>query len=198
MKQDLRELFRKERERQKPALRDGHKERFAALLEEELPQGRETNRFLFFKLAASVVILLGIGWLFYPTSALDPVQQVVESSMDMEQETVPDKVFDLQEIAPEFEKIENFYLASLNLELANLEVNDRNRGMIDSFMDQLAGLDKEYQHLNQELFEYGANSQTLEAMINNLQFRLELFKHVKSRMEIDKKKMKESYENVQI
>lgn len=198
MKQDLRELFRKERERQKPALRDGHKERFAALLEEELPQGRETNRFLFLKLAASVVILLGIGWLFYPTSALDPVQQVVESSMDMEQETVPDKVFDLQEIAPEFEKIENFYLASLNLELANLEVNDRNRGMIDSFMDQLAGLDKEYQHLNQELFEYGANSQTLEAMINNLQFRLELFKHVKSRMEIDKKKMKESYENVQI
>ena len=198
MKQDLRELFRKERERQKPVLRDGHKERFAALLEEELPQGRETNRFLFFKLAASVVILLGIGWLFYPTSALDPVQQVVESSMDMEQETVPDKVFDLQEIAPEFEKIENFYLASLNLELANLEVNDRNRGMIDSFMDQLAGLDKEYQHLNQELFEYGANSQTLEAMINNLQFRLELFKHVKSRMEIDKKKMKESYENVQI
>ena len=191
-------MFRKERERQKPALRDGHKERFAALLEEELPQGRETNRFLFFKLAASVVILLGIGWLFYPTSALDPVQQVVESSMDMEQETVPDKVFDLQEIAPEFEKIENFYLASLNLELANLEVNDRNRGMIDSFMDQLAGLDKEYQHLNQELFEYGANSQTLEAMINNLQFRLELFKHVKSRMEIDKKKMKESYENVQI
>ena len=198
MKQDLRELFRKERERQKPALRDGHKERFAALLEEELPQGRETNRFLFFKLAASVVILLGIGWLFYPTSALDPVQQVVESSMDMEQETVPDKVFDLQEIAPEVEKIANFYLASLNLELANLEVNDRNRGMIDSFMDQLAGLDKEYQHLNQELFEYGANSQTLEAMINNLQFRLELFKHVKSRMEIDKKKMKESYENVQI
>lgn len=191
-------MFRKERERQKPALRDGHKERFAALLEEELPQGRETNRFLFIKLAASVVILLGIGWLFYPTSALDPVQQVVESSMDMEQETVPDKVFDLQEIAPEFEKIENFYLASLNLELANLEVNDRNRGMIDSFMDQLAGLDKEYQHLNQELFEYGANSQTLEAMINNLQFRLELFKHVKSRMEIDKKKMKESYENVQI
>lgn len=198
MKQDLRELFRKERERQKPVLRDGHKERFAALLEEELPQGRETNRFLFIKLAASVVILLGIGWLFYPTSALDPVQQVVESSMDMEQGTVPDKVFDLQEIAPEFEKIENFYLASLNLELANLEVNDRNRGMIDSFMDQLAGLDKEYQHLNQELFEYGANSQTLEAMINNLQFRLELFKHVKSRMEIDKKKMKESYENVQI
>lgn len=198
MKQDLRELFKKEREQQKPVLRDGHKQRFEALLEEELPRETETNRFLFLKLAASVVILLGIGWLFYPVSGPDPSQQVVESPVDIQQEAVPDKVFDLHEVAPEFEKIENFYLASLNLELANLEVNDRTRGMIDSFMHQLAGLDKEYQRLNEELYEYGANSQTLEAMINNLQFRLELLKQVKSRMENDKKKMKESYENVQI
>lgn len=198
MKQDLRELFKKDRELQRQALRDGHKERFAALLEEELPQGRTTNRFLFLKLAASLIILLGIGWLFYPSSEPDQIQHLVESPRDLEQEKGPDKVFELQEIAPEFEKIENFYLASLNLELANLEVNDRSLGIIDSFMDQLAGLDKEYQRLNEELFEYGANNQTLEAMINNLQFRLELLRHVKSRMEIDKKKMKESYENIQI
>ena len=198
MKQDLRELFKEERERQKPTLKKGHQARFAALLDKELPQDRTSNKYFFLKLAASFLVLLGIGWLLYPTGSVDPTQQVVESTSQEQEKTVPDKVFDLREVAPEFEKIENFYLTSLNLELANLEVNDRNRGMIDSFMQQLAGLDKEYQRLNEELYEYGATTQTLEAMIANLQFRIELLKQVKNRMENDKLKKKEPYENVRI
>jgi len=198
MKQDLRALFKKERDQNRPSLADGHRERFATLLEEKLPQNKKSGRFKYWIAAASVAVLLGVAGFLYPPFS-DGSAGVVDVPSPMEEgEGIPVKEFELQEVAPEFKKIENFYLASLNIELASLDVNDRNREIVDSFMKQLAGLDQEYQRLNEELYQFGANSQTLEAMVRNLQFRLELLLQVKNRIENNKQKMKDRYEDVRI
>ena len=198
MKQDLRELFEKERNRNRPSLADGHKERFARLLDEKLPVKEKSSSLIYWMAAASAAVLLGFGGFVYQSS-FDSGPTVVNAPSHVEEaESTPEKVFELQEVAPEFKKIENFYLASLNFELASLDVNDRNREIVDSFMKQLAGLDQEYKRLNEELYQYGANSQTLEAMIRNLQFRLELLLQVKNRIENNKQKMKDGYEDVRI
>lgn len=198
MKQDLRELFEKERNLNRPSLADGHQDRFAKLLDEKLPQKKKFGRFKYWVAAASVAVLLGVGGVFHFTFSNSGFAVVdTPGKVEKKQET-PTKVFELQEVAPEFKKIENFYLASLNIELASLDVNDRNREIVDSFMKQLAGLDQEYQRLNEELYQYGANSQTLEAMVRNLQFRLDLLLQVKERIENNKLKMEDRYEDVRI
>lgn len=198
MKQDLRELFEKERDHNKPSLADGHLDRFAKLLDEKLPQKKESGKFRYWMVAASAAVLMGVAGLFYQTSSNGSPEVVDAPSEVLKSERIPVREFELQEVAPEFEKIENFYLASLNIELASLDINDHNREIVDSFMKQLSGLDQEYQRLNEELQQYGANSQTLEAMVRNLQFRLDLLLQVKNRIENNKHKTKDRYEDVRI
>ena len=49
-------------------------------------------------------------------------------------------------------------------------------------MEELGGLDEEYKKLNIELNEIGPNDQTIEALIQNLQLRLELLKKLKEKL----------------
>ena len=66
--------------------------------------------------------------------------------------------------------------------MANLEVSDENNDLVDGYMEQLAVLDAEYKKLNIELNEIGPNDQTIEALIQNLQLRLELLKKLKEKL----------------
>jgi len=88
----------------------------------------------------------------------------------------------LGDLSPDLEKIENYYVANINLELANLEVSDDNKGVVDGYMEQLEALDAEYKRLNKELNEVGPNDQTIEALIQNLQLRLQLLKKLKEKL----------------
>ncbi|MEO0902253.1 MAG: hypothetical protein AAFY00_09595, partial [Bacteroidota bacterium] len=45
-----------------------------------------------------------------------------------------------------------------------------------------AELDGEYNHLNQELNELGPNDDTISALINNLQLRLQLLQKLKTKL----------------
>lgn len=49
-------------------------------------------------------------------------------------------------------------------------------------MERLAELDGEYNHLNQELNELGPNDDTISALINNLQLRLQLLQKLKTKL----------------
>lgn len=49
-------------------------------------------------------------------------------------------------------------------------------------MLELEELDKEYQRLNTELNETGPNEQTIEAMVSNLQLRLDLLRRLKIKL----------------
>ncbi len=95
---------------------------------------------------------------------------------------LPVKEFQLSEVSPDFKKIENYYLAGINMELAKLEVNSSNKALIDSFMGKMSELNTEYKRLNTEFNEMGPNEQTIEAMVENLQFRLDLLYKLKNKL----------------
>lgn len=201
MAQDIRDMFRGEDPGDGDKLNKGHQKRFEARLERELPQERSGGRYLFLKIAAVLVVALGVGFFFWNNSAGEMTgPQVVETPVEeteVKEQTPEEKTFQLSDISPEFKQIESYYLAGINMELAKLEVNNDNKALIDAFMLELAELDKEYQRLNAELSVSGPNEQTIEAMIANLQLRLELLLKLKNKLNEIKQSKNKSYDNLQ-
>lgn len=209
MAQDIRKMFQEDRSPSGEPLDKGHEKRFEARLEKAFPEQpkqkeKATNRFLFLKIAAVLVVALGVGFFYFSSNPdLFNGEQVVETDAEIpaeneEEELVPVKdEYQLSEVSPDYKKIEDYYLASLNMELANLEVNEDNRALVDSFMSQLAELDAEYKRLNQEISETGLNESSVEAMIANLQLRLELLFKLKNKINEINQSKKSDYENFQ-
>ena len=182
MAQDLRELFAREREQQTHTMKEGHEDRFLSKLEENIPhskRNRGTNRTLWLQIAASVVVVIGLGYYFlFSSKEVVPDNDIV----DTEDTNTQIQNVSLGDLSPDLKKIENYYLTNINLELSGLEFNDDNKEIIDSYMEQLAELDAEYHRLNVELNEMGPNDQTINALITNLQLRLQLLQKLKSKL----------------
>ncbi len=178
MAQDLRELFKEEKDKRYP-MKDGHEERFLELLDKELPLRRKST-FYFIKIAASVLVLFSLGIYTYINYKSDTLQQpaVVEN----ETENTKAQGYSLGDFSPELKKIENYYVANINLELSRLEVSNENKAMVDDYMRRLSELDEEYKRLNIELNEIGPNDQTITALIKNLQLRLQLLQKLKEKL----------------
>ncbi|GHA28450.1 hypothetical protein GCM10007103_07580 [Salinimicrobium marinum] len=201
MSQDLREMFRNEEGPASEKLPEGHKRRFEAKLDEALPKETSGSNYLFLKLAAVLIVVFGVGFIFFLPSEGNKFlkNEVVETPVDEEQdEKELERPFQVSDVSPEFRKIENYYLASLNFEIAKLEITEENKALLDAFMKQLAELEKEYKRLNNEFSEIGANEQTVEALIVNLQLRLELLYKVKSKIKEIKESKNEQHENFQV
>ncbi|WP_297704689.1 hypothetical protein [uncultured Eudoraea sp.] len=178
MAQDLRELFKEENDKRYP-MKDGHEERFLELLDKELPLRRKST-FYFIKIAASVLVLFSLGIYTYINFKSDTLQQpaVVENEI----ENTKAQGYSLGDLSPELKKIENYYVANINLELSRLEVSNENKAMVDDYMRRLSELDEEYKRLNIELNEIGPNDQTITALIKNLQLRLQLLQKLKEKL----------------
>jgi hypothetical protein len=204
MAQDIRKMFQEEKALPSK-LPKGHQRRFEARLEEAFPQEKQdksSDRIYFFmKIAAVLVVVLGISFFFLNSENNFSGNQITNAPVEEEQDDAAEipvtKEYQLSDVSPEFKEIENFYLASLNIELAKLEVNDSNKALVDSFMKQLAGLDEEYKKLNAEIQETGLTESSVEAMISNLQLRLELLYKLKNKIQdINQSKIQEN-ENYQ-
>ena len=202
MAQDIRKMLQEDRSLpSKPP--KGHQNRFEARLEKAFPQEKQENssnrNFFFLKIAAVLIVVLGVGFFFLNQESEFTGNQVAETPVEVETEAsdpeeIPvTKEYQLSDVSPEFKKIENFYLASLNIELSKLEVNDSNKALVDSFMTQLAGLDEEYKKLNAEINETGLSESSVEALISNLQLRLELLYKLKNKIrDINQSQIKEN------
>ena len=180
MSQDLRELFKEEREKEL-MMPEGHEARF----EERLDVFRNTSKnrsYLWMGLAASLIALLGLTlWLQNGkgTFVESPGEAVVEQAVDT---TETNRGISLGDLSPDLEKLENYYTASINMELANLDISEDNREVANEFILRLGELNKEYKQLNAELNRIGPNEQTIGAMIKNLQYRLQLMLKLKEKL----------------
>ncbi|NER10774.1 hypothetical protein SAMN06265375_102245 [Muriicola jejuensis] len=178
MKQDLRTLFEAERNK-KHKMREGHEIRFEQKLDEAFPQRRSSFYYLM-GMAASVVILMGLGFVFFQQMQTEvPVKTTVIDQQPVAQEP---KGISLGDLSPDLRKVETYYVNSINLELSRLDLSEDNKEVVDDFMDRLAELNAEYQSLNRELNEIGPNEQTIEALIRNLQMRLQLLLKLKDKL----------------
>ena len=184
MARDLRELFEKEREQKSFKMREGHEDRFFAKLDEELPNNPPKKKVisLWMQIAASVVVAVGLSVYYFNNNggSVDPDENI--TVVDRGTQSIEDQGISLGDLSPDLRKIETYYTTNINLQLAELADDPGNKELVDSYMDRLAELNKEYQRLNQELNELGPNDQTINALINNLQLRLQLLQKLKSKL----------------
>ncbi|SDS03185.1 hypothetical protein [Gramella sp. MAR_2010_147] len=202
MGQDIREMFRNEEHLENEKLKKGHQDRFEARLEKELPEKKKSGYRYFFQIAAILVVALGIGAFFLFNNNQDPVQnnnQMVETPVEESEndEKIPSTEYRLSDVSPEFKKIEDYYMASVHIQLAKLEMTPENKELIDAFMKKLETLNEEYIALNAEIRETGVNEETVEAMIANLQLRLDLLKKLKTKLNEIKQSKDNRHENYQ-
>ncbi|PIB26968.1 hypothetical protein [Maribacter sp. 4G9] len=179
MAQDLKKMFDKEREEQNFILKQGHEDRFLSKLGEALPETR-SSKCNTWKIAASIILLVGVGlmaYLQFDTKADMPATIVDKGEPDGE-----NKNFSFGDLSPDLKKVENYYVANINMELSQLDISEANKELVDSFMERLAELNSEYERLNGELNELGPNDQTISALIENLQLRLQLLQKLKKKL----------------
>lgn len=176
MAQDLRNLFEKDRLTQRAKMSQDHEARFLEKLDKELPIEKKSSGFSFLNIAASVVVLLGLSFGAY---------KYFQTPIDVEskQEVVDTDLKTLGDVSPDLKKVEDYYLASINLELSKVELTPQNKELFDGYVLRLQELNKEYDKLLEELDENGPNSVTLDALIENLKLRLNLVMRLKDKLE---------------
>ncbi|GAA3585956.1 hypothetical protein [Snuella lapsa] len=167
MARDIRELFKEEARSLKDTMPGNHQERFLEKLNKALPVEKKYS-YSWIKVAASIVLFLGAGfgaYNFFITNEDVPVIEVATT-------TNPTKT--LGDVSPGLKKVEDYYLASINLELSKIKFTDENKELFDGYLAQLGELDKEYRRLSVELTESGPSELTINALIDNLKYRLNL------------------------
>jgi hypothetical protein len=172
MAQDIRELFKDDKTQEK--MPENHQERFLSKLEEALPAKKRTM-FIWFQIAASVIILIGLSFggfkYFQPEERINNVvaNKVVETKT-------------LGDVSPGLKKVEDYYLASINLELSKVKYTDENKDVFDGYIEQLNFLNTEYKNLSVELTENGPSELTVNALIDNLKYRLNLLYRLREQL----------------
>ena len=178
MEQDLREMFNKEKREQKFTINNGHEERFLEKLQQSLPEDKKPNR-AWMKVAASIIVILSVGVGYFLLNENSNIKTTVVGNDPINEKQTE---FTFGDLSPDLKKVENYYVANINLELAKLEVSPDTKDLIDGFMEQLNNLNLEYKTLNAELKELGPNEQTITALIENLQLRLQLLQKLKRKL----------------
>ena len=174
MAQNLKKMFEEDRLKVQNGMPKGHKERFSKKLEQELPATSIKKRFRVWNIAASVVVLLGLSFGAYQFFKTPPVIP------EREQDVMTLK--SLGDISPDLKKVEDYYFANINMELANVQLTPENKDLFDSYIVRLEELNKEYNRLSIELTVNGPNELTVSALIDNLKLRLNLLYRLKEQL----------------
>lgn len=172
MARDIRALFKEDQSQEK--MPENHQERFFLKLEKALPVKKKT-KFIWVQVAASVVVFMGLSFAafkyFQPEQSIN---NIVTKNVD-ETKTLGD-------VSPGLKKVEDYYLASINLELSKVKYTDENKEVFDGYIEQLSILNKEYENLSVELTKNGPSELTVNALIDNLKYRLNLLYRLKEQL----------------
>jgi len=190
MARDLRELFEEEQKDERFIMNEDHEKRFMELLEKELPKQKKSSFFIL-KIAAAILVLVSIGTVFYMNRENSGIKTtIVDKNSGVEARTG----ISLGDLSPDLKKVENYYVANINLELSKLNISGDNKELVDSYMERLTELNVEYKKLNEELNQVGPNDQTISALIKNLQLRLQLLQKLKEKLNEVQSSKNEQYE----
>lgn len=181
MAQDIRDLIKNDKTPVHVKMPEGHEARFLEKLDKQLPEKKQKS-WTWFSIAASVVIALGLGYGAYNYFNIDN-SNIVEPKV-ADTNTQDAKMKSLGDISPDLKKVEDYYLANINLELSKVKLTPENKELIDGYLNQLGELNKEYKKLSVELTNSGPNELTVNALITNLKLRLNLMYRLKEQLKI--------------
>ncbi|TVZ59117.1 hypothetical protein NA63_1642 [Flavobacteriaceae bacterium MAR_2010_105] len=175
MAQDIRKLLEQETKLSKLKMPDGHKARFLEKLDTALPvETKKRSVFNFINIAASVVVLIGLSFGAYKVFDKPVVEPKTEVATELKS---------LGDISPDLKKVEDYYLANINLELSKVKLTPENKELFDGYVLKLEELNEEYTKLSVELTENGPNELTVSALIDNLKLRLNLLYRLKEQLQ---------------
>ena len=173
MAQDIRELFKNDKV-SGGSMPENHQERFLKKLDKALPENKRQS-FKWYNIAASVVLLLGLSYgafTYLFSNRVGPDTEV----------TAATKTKTLGDVSPGLKKVEDYYLASINLELSKIKYTPETKDLFDGYITQLEELNKEYDRLSKELTEVGPTELTVNALIDNLKLRLNLLYRLREQL----------------
>ncbi len=178
MAQDIRKLFELEPKMSGQKMPKGHEARFLDKLDSAFPEPKSKPLFSFLNIAASVVILIGLG--FAATQFMSSDDVMTNESEQVSTEGTAESP--LGKLSPQLKKVEDYYLANINLELSKMKVTPDNKELFDGYLDRLEELNREYGVLADELTQSGPTELTVNALIDNLKLRLNLLYRLKEKL----------------
>jgi hypothetical protein len=143
-----------------------------ASIQKRMQQGKSVRMVPLYRLwqvAASIILLLGtgIGWLVYENRQL---QKNAASTLP----TNDAVTVTLDQIAPELAEAEDFYTRQIQLKSDELSRYDLKKlGVGKDYETELKKLNEAYGELKNDFYKTGSQ-RVVEAMIQNLQYRMEL------------------------
>lgn len=174
MAQDIRELLKKDFKKNQEKMPENHQDRFLKKLDFALPVKKKTT-FNGLHIAASTIVLLGLCFGAFKYFELkNPMNNQVISK------TMATKT--LGDISPGLKKVEDYYLATIHLELSKIKYTPETKDVFDGYLKQLDFLNKEYEKLSVELTENGPSELTVNALIDNLKYRLNLLYRLREQL----------------
>ena len=173
MPKDIRKMFENYPE-ESGKLSSSHANAFENKLMKELHTKESKQKtYKWLSIAASVALLVSIAIQFYPSeTTVDPIPS----------NDIQTKEISLGSLSPELKSIESYYVNSINFEISNLDVNDSNKEILDGYLVKVGELTTEYKSLTKELNTKGVNDEIINALINNLQLRLQLLQRLKKQL----------------
>ena len=163
MPKDIREVLKNE-STDFLKLSNNHRDKFEDRLQQL--QKPKKNNYQFLKVAATIVLLVSLGYFFIPNTTIEQPTNDVET-------------VNLGSISPEMKQIENYYLRAINYEMASIEPSPESKAILDKYLKKIAELTKQYKQLSNDLTEKEINEKTINALITNLQLRLQLLLELK-------------------
>lgn len=177
MAKDIRDLFEADNKLSNGKMPNGHEVRFIDKLETALPE-QKASKFNWMSIAASVVVLLGLAFGAFQFFNAD--RNIGTTVVAVDEPEVKTKT--LGDVSPDLKKIEDYYVANINLELSKMKLTPENKELFDSYISQLENLKTEYNNLSLELTTNGPDELTIDALISNLKFRLNLMHRLKNQL----------------
>lgn len=174
MQVDLREKIKKDK-----MMRDlpkNHRELFEQRLKNEFHQEAKNN-FNLLRIAASVLVLLSLGFGGYQFFKPDVPQEVVQT-----EEVSNKKINSMADISPGLKKVEDYYLMHINYQLSKIKITDENRAMLDVYFVELGKLQEVYNNSIAEINSEEISGETIDLLIENLQMRLKLMYQLKAQL----------------
>ncbi|UAM98960.1 hypothetical protein K8354_03830 [Polaribacter litorisediminis] len=177
MQQDIREKLKDYKE-ENIELSSNHNKKFEKLLMQKMHQEKpKKSNFKWLSIAASVVLLVSLAIQLYPSKDREYTNELKDTETSSAQ-----KEISLGSISPEFNTIETYYTNSINLAISELEVTENNKEVLEGYLNKIAELTQEYKLLTKELNTKGVNDDTIDALMSNLQLRLQLLQRLKKQL----------------
>lgn len=168
MKKDIKNLFN-EKDNSKLELPENHRQEFLKKLEStKFQHSKKTKKSYWYQIAATIILCISIG--IASTNLLNKEPQELTNKESL--------------VEKEIKTIEESYYTTINNEWKTFLTLTKDERLIERYQKQLYDLDLEYKQHHKLFKNNNNNASAIEALIKNLQTRLELIKNIQTHIKL--------------